>query len=162
MAALHGQQNNFYIPYTVEQEISKHMFLSLPQEACGVVLGEAAAGGIRISRFQPIRNVAPDPLHHFSLEDAAWIRYVFNEQQLIGLFHSHPRTKPVPSTEDLRTLPNFAGLLQVYLIGSPDLTAESQPQMLLNGYQIQAVVDQRAGMDQAQSYSLQLAKLRVT
>jgi hypothetical protein len=51
MAALHGQQNTFYIPSSVEQEMSKYMFASLPLEACGVVLGEAAAGGIRISRF---------------------------------------------------------------------------------------------------------------
>ncbi|MGP3786452.1 Mov34/MPN/PAD-1 family protein [Paenibacillus sp. 1A_MP2] len=94
MAALHGQQNSFYIPRSVEQEMSKHMFASLPMEACGVVLGEAAAGGIRISRFQPIRNVAPDPLHHFSLDDADWIRCVFNEPQLIGLFHSHPEPRP--------------------------------------------------------------------
>ncbi|HBU81187.1 MAG TPA: hypothetical protein DEF35_06045 [Paenibacillus sp.] len=162
MAALHGQQNSFYIPRSVEQEMSKHMFASLPMEACGVVLGEAAAGGIRISRFQPIRNVAPDPLHHFSLDDADWIRYVFNEPQLIGLFHSHPRTTPIPSNEDLRNLPIFAGLLQVYLIGSPDLNAESQPKMLLNGYQIHTGLDSSIGMAHVQSYSLQAAQLCVT
>jgi proteasome lid subunit RPN8/RPN11 len=162
MAALHGQQNSFYIPRSVEQEMSKHMFASLPMEACGVVLGEAAAGGIRISRFQPIRNVAPDPLHHFSLDDADWIRCVFNEPQLIGLFHSHPRTTPIPSNEDLRNLPIFAGLLQVYLIGSPDLKAELQPQMLLNGYQIHTGLDSSTRMSRAQSYTLQAAQLCVT
>jgi proteasome lid subunit RPN8/RPN11 len=138
------------------------MFASLPMEACGVVLGEAAAGGIRISRFQPIRNVAPDPLHHFSLDDADWIRCVFNEPQLIGLFHSHPRTTPIPSNEDLRNLPIFAGLLQVYLIGSPDLKAELQPQMLLNGYQIHTGLDSSTRMPRAQSYTLQAAQLCVT
>ncbi|UPK46044.1 Mov34/MPN/PAD-1 family protein [Paenibacillus pabuli] len=162
MAALHGQQNTFYIPSSVEQEMSKYMFASLPQEACGVVLGEAAAGGIRISRFQPIRNVAPDPLHHFALEDAEWIRCVFNEPQLIGLFHSHPRTTPVPSNEDLHNLPIFAGLLQVYFIGSPDLTADSQPKMLLNGYQIHSSHDSFTGMDHVQPYNLQRAQLCVT
>ncbi|MDN4600934.1 M67 family metallopeptidase [Paenibacillus sp. F6_3S_P_1C] len=162
MAALHGQQNSLYIPHSVEQEMSKHMFASLPMEACGVVLGEAAAGGIRISRFQPIRNVAPDPLHHFSLDDAEWIRCVFNEPQLIGLFHSHPRTTPIPSNEDLRNLPIFAGLLQVYLIGSPDLSPESQPQMLLKGYQVHTDVDSFIGMNHVQSYSLLSAQLRVT
>ncbi|NMI02684.1 M67 family metallopeptidase [Paenibacillus sp. SZ31] len=138
MAALHGQQNVFYIPSSVEQEMSKHMFLSLPQEACGVMLGETAAGGIRISRFQPIRNVAPDPLHHFALDDAEWIRCVFSEPRLIGIFHSHPHTKPVPSLEDMQALPAFAGLLQMYLIGSPDLTPGLQSHMQLNGYQIES------------------------
>ncbi|PWW33139.1 MULTISPECIES: Mov34/MPN/PAD-1 family protein [Paenibacillus] len=162
MAALHEQQNTFYIPSSVEQEMSKYMFASLPQEACGVVLGEAAAGGIRISRFQPIRNVAPDPLHHFALEDAEWIRCVFNEPQLIGLFHSHPRTTPIPSNEDLRNLPLFAGLLQVYFIGAPDLTADTPSKMLLNGYRIHSNVDSSIGMSPGQSYSLQPARLSVT
>ncbi|MFS0857070.1 Mov34/MPN/PAD-1 family protein [Paenibacillus taichungensis] len=162
MAALHGQQNTFYIPSSVEQEMSKYMFASLPLEACGVVLGEAAAGGIRISRFQPIRNVAPDPLHHFSLEDAEWIRCLFNEPQLIGLFHSHPRTTPIPSNEDLRNLPIFAGLLQVYFIGSPDLTADTQSKMLLNGYQIHSNVDPSIGTSHGQPYNLRLARLCVT
>ncbi|MCW3792364.1 M67 family metallopeptidase [Paenibacillus sp. LS1] len=138
MAALHGQQNVFYIPSSVEQEMSKHMFLSLPQEACGVMLGETAAGGIRISRFQPIRNVAPDPLHHFALDDAEWIRCVFSEPKLIGIFHSHPHTRPVPSAEDIQALPAFAGLLQMYLIGSPDLTTGLRSHMHLNGYQIES------------------------
>ncbi|MGC5771250.1 Mov34/MPN/PAD-1 family protein [Paenibacillus pabuli] len=162
MAALHGQQNTFYIPFSVEQEISKYMFLSLPMEACGVVLGEAAAGGIRISRFQPIRNVAPDPLHHFLLDDAEWIRCVFNEPQLIGLFHSHPRTAPVPSIEDLRNLPVFAGLLQAYLIGSPELTSETQPQMILNGYQIHTGNKRSSEPEPNAAYSLHPVQLRVT
>ncbi len=138
------------------------MFLSLPMEACGVVLGEAAAGGIRISRFQPIRNVAPDPLHHFLLDDAEWIRCVFNEPQLIGLFHSHPRTAPVPSTEDLRNLPMFAGLLQAYLIGSPELTPETQPQMMLNGYQIHTGNERSSEPEPNAAYSLHPVQLRVT
>ncbi|MEK3707529.1 Mov34/MPN/PAD-1 family protein [Paenibacillus sp. FSL R7-0198] len=163
MAALHGQQNVFYIPSSVEQEMSKHMFISLPQEACGVMLGETAAGGIRISRFQPIRNVAPDPLHHFTLDDAEWIRCVFSEPKLIGIFHSHPQTRPFPSLEDLQALPAFAGLLQMYLIGSPDLTSGSRSHMHLNGYLIEP---SKESQDQAHrvvpSYNLLPVPLCVT
>ncbi|WP_413404043.1 M67 family metallopeptidase [Paenibacillus amylolyticus] len=163
MAALHGQQNAFYIPSSVEEEMSKHMFLSLPQEACGVMLGETAAGGIRISRFQPIRNVAPDPLHHFTLDDAEWIRCVFSEPMLIGIFHSHPHTRPVPSLEDIQALPAFAGLLQMYLIGSPDLTSGLRSHMHLNGYLIES---SKESQDPAQhvvpSYNLLPVPLCVT
>lgn len=163
MAALHGQQNAIYIPSSVEKEMSKHMFLSLPQEACGVMLGETAAGGIRISRFQPIRNVAPDPLHHFTLDDAEWIRCVFSEPKLIGIFHSHPQTRPVPSVEDMQALPAFAGLLQMYLIGSPDLTSGLRSHMHLNGYLIES---SKESQDQAQrfvpSYNLFPVPLCVT
>ncbi|MBY0118462.1 Mov34/MPN/PAD-1 family protein [Paenibacillus xylanexedens] len=163
MAALHRQQNVFYIPSSVEQEMSKHMFLSLPQEACGVMLGETAAGGIRISRFQPIRNVAPDPLHHFTLDDAEWIRCVFSEPKLIGIFHSHPQTRPVPSLEDMQALPAFAGLLQMYLIGSPDITSGLRSHMQLNGYKIES---SKESQDPAQrvvpSYNLLPVPLCVT
>ncbi|MBU5350772.1 M67 family metallopeptidase [Paenibacillus barcinonensis] len=125
MAALHGQQKPLTIPRSVEQEMSRHMHLSLPQEACGVVLGESAAGGIRISRFQPIRNVAPDPLHHFALDQTEWIRCIFSGSIIVGIFHTHPHTLPIPSYEDLQALPDFAGMVQVYLIGSPNLEINS-------------------------------------
>ncbi|MCG7382750.1 M67 family metallopeptidase [Paenibacillus sp. ACRRY] len=162
MAALHGQQNTFFISSSVEQEMSKHMYHSLPQEACGVVLGEAAAGGIRISRFQPIRNVAPNPLHHFSLDEEEWIRCIFNEPQLIGIFHSHPQTSPVPSNQDLMALPAYAGLIKVYLIGTPALTSTSEPQMHLNGYEIQYKVADPSKANQQKRYDLQPAQLRMT
>ncbi|MCM3131718.1 M67 family metallopeptidase [Paenibacillus polysaccharolyticus] len=140
MAALHGQQNSLTLPRSVEREMSRHMHLSLPQEACGVVLGESAAGGIRISRFQPIRNVAPDPLHHFSLDQSEWIQCFFSDVTIVGIFHTHPRTLPIPSQEDLQALPNFAGMIDTYLIGSPDLSIsapkECESSMLLNAYQI--------------------------
>ncbi|WP_434751836.1 Mov34/MPN/PAD-1 family protein [Paenibacillus amylolyticus] len=147
MAALHGQQNTLILPRSVEQEMSRHMHLSLPQEACGVVLGESAAGGIRISRFQPIRNVAPDPLHHFSLDQTEWIQCFYSECTIVGIFHSHPYTWPIPSQEDLQSLPHFAGMLQAYLIGAPDLSTpasrEMASPMLLNSYQIIADEEQR-------------------
>ncbi|PYE52365.1 Mov34/MPN/PAD-1 family protein [Paenibacillus barcinonensis] len=144
MAALHGQQNTLTIPCSVEQEMSRHMHLSLPQEACGVVLGESAAGGIRISRFQPIRNVAPDPLHHFTLDQTEWIRCIFSGSTIVGIFHTHPHTTPTPSHEDLQALPDFGGMVQVYLIGSPNPDTqsscsnpnESPSRMLMNAYQI--------------------------
>lgn len=162
MAALHGQQNMIYIPRSIEQEMARHMFSSLPQEACGVVLGEAAAGGMRISRFKPIRNVAPDPLHHFVMDEVEWIRCVFQEKQLIGIFHSHPRTSPIPSARDLDNLPSFAGLLRIYLIGSPVPASSSNARMLLGGYEIMKAPEKGSLSSSTESYALQPTPLSVT
>ncbi|WP_433708505.1 Mov34/MPN/PAD-1 family protein [Paenibacillus illinoisensis] len=162
MTALHGQQNTIFIPSSVEEEMSKHMYNSLPQEACGVVLGEAAAGGIRISRFQPIRNVAPNPLQHFSLDEAEWIRCLFNEPKLVGIFHSHPKTSPIPSHQDLMSLPAYAELIKVYLIGTPALTSKSEPCMHLNGYEILYNVKDPNKSNGQKCYELQPAQLRMT
>ena len=120
MAALHGQQNTITLPRSVEREMSGTCTFRCRKEACGVVLGESAAGGIRISRFQPIRNVAPDPLHHFSLDQSEWIQCLFSEVTIVGIFHTHPRTLAIPSHEDLQALPNFAGMIQTYLIRCTD------------------------------------------
>ncbi|MEC0239098.1 M67 family metallopeptidase [Paenibacillus dokdonensis] len=115
------------------RQIAEHLFLGLPYEACGVLRGKATAGGMRIDTFVPMRNVAPDPLHRFVLHPEDWIRECLRGDDLIGLFHSHPHSLPVPSEEDLQQLPLFADLLRVYMIGSPD---EANEKVQLNGYSI--------------------------
>lgn len=168
MAVLHGQQNTLSLPRAIEQEMSRHMYLSLPQEACGVVLGESTASGIRINRFQPIRNAAPDPLHHFSLDQREWIQLFLSDSTVVGIFHTHPHTSPVPSQEDLRALPNFAGILQTYLIGAPDLSVSASDEverpMLLNAYRIISYEEKSrsAATSSSPSYNLVQMPLNVT
>jgi len=135
-------------PHTVRREIrlsascgrhiAEHLVSGLPYEACGVLRGKAAAGGMRIDAFAPIRNVAPDPLHRFVLDPVEWTRECLRGDGLIGLFHSHPCSPPVPSEEDLRQLPLFAGMLSVYLIGSPK---NADGEMELNGFMIEKEKD---------------------
>lgn len=115
------------------RQIAEHAFRGLPYEACGVLRGKAAAGGMRIDNFLPMRNVAPDPLHHFILHPEEWTKQCLRGEGLIGLFHSHPHSQPTPSDEDLRQLSLFAGLIRIYLIGSPD---ESKDAIRLNGYYV--------------------------
>jgi proteasome lid subunit RPN8/RPN11 len=132
-----------------ERQISKHLISGLPYEACGVLRGKATSGGIRIDTFIAMRNVAPDPLHHFILEPKDWTREYLRGNGLIGLFHSHPYSPPIPSPEDLRQLPLFAGMFGVYLIGS---TGGADGEIELRGYSIHKGSD---GL-----YTLQPAALR--
>lgn len=108
-----------FIDATVAQELTAHTLLQLPQEACGVLLGTATAGGIRIDQFQPIRNVAPDPLHAFNFHPEQWIPICMKSEKLIGIVHSHPHSLPIPSHNDLTHLHIYGPLLHVYLICSP-------------------------------------------
>lgn len=108
-----------FIDAAVARELTAHTLLQLPQEACGVLLGTATAGGIRIEHFQPIRNVAPDPLHSFTFHPEEWIPFCLKSEKLIGIVHSHPHSLPIPSQDDLTHLHAYGHLLDVYLICSP-------------------------------------------
>ncbi|WP_025697392.1 Mov34/MPN/PAD-1 family protein, partial [Paenibacillus forsythiae] len=117
------------------QALGKHLASVLPHEACGVLLGAAAAGGMRIDTYVPMRNVAPDPLHAFVPHPADWISALYLSPPPVGLFHSHPRAAPQPSSSDLRGLTGLGDHFAVYLIGAPG--AEPASPLLLNGYGIQ-------------------------
>ncbi|MEN9683612.1 MAG: hypothetical protein RLZZ427_1363 [Pseudomonadota bacterium] len=70
-----------------------------PQEACGLLLGEA-----EITAVQPCRNVHPDPLQHFEIDPAALISAHRAARaggaQVLGYYHSHPNGRAEPSATD--------------------------------------------------------------
>ncbi|MNC46869.1 hypothetical protein D3C75_959020 [compost metagenome] len=109
------------------------MLTCYPHEACGVLLGAAAAGGMHIDRYLPMRNVAPDPLHAFVPDPKDWVAALYLEPAPVGLFHSHPHTAPWPSGADIQGLSSLGSQFQVYLIGSPGL---SHGAPWLNGFLI--------------------------
>ncbi|UQZ36082.1 hypothetical protein C2I18_22650 [Paenibacillus sp. PK3_47] len=119
MTAHHGEVQPIRLSVSVQHMLGKHLLTSYPQEACGVLLGTAAAGGMLIDSYVPVSNVAPDPLHSFVPDPGEWVRILYNEPQIIGLFHSHPNSAPWPSEADLKGLPGLGPEFQAYLIGSP-------------------------------------------
>jgi len=133
MTAFQGKIPPIGLTASVQQVLGEHLLASLPREACGVLLGTAAAGGMRIDTYVPIRNVAPDPLHNFMPHPEDWVKAMYLEPAPIGLFHSHPRTGPNPSTADLNGLTALGPQFQIYLIGSP---REGLAHPLLHGYYI--------------------------
>ncbi|MFD1886387.1 M67 family metallopeptidase [Paenibacillus wenxiniae] len=117
--------------YAWEQLIA-HMQSSEHEEVCGILTGKKTdTTSIKIKNYHKIRNVATDSASTFILDPKEWIQYFYNETEMIGLFHSHPNTIPVPSIEDLQQLPKFASLLSVYLIGSKIYRPSSYQRSLL-------------------------------
>lgn len=126
------------LKYSLQQVLGKHLLSCYPHEACGVLLGTAAAGGMLIDTYVPMRNVAPDPLHNFTPHPEDWIRILFNESAIIGLFHSHPHSAPIPSAADYNGLTALGNEFKIYLIGSPG-THKDHPD--LNAYYIERLSD---------------------
>ena len=133
MTAFQGNIQPIGLTSSVQQALGEHLLSCYPHEACGVLLGAAAAGGMQINTYVPIRNVAPDPLHAFIPDPMDWVKAVYHEPAPIGLFHSHPTTAPTPSLADFEGLSALGPEFLVYLIGS----AGSDPNIPdVNGYHI--------------------------
>ena len=93
------------IPVGIVQRIIDHARAEDPNEACGLIVGSAAAAaGGHALRFEPTRNKAaspyryeidPDDLYRISVaaDDA--------DEVIWGIVHSHTHTPAVPSPTDL-------------------------------------------------------------
>ncbi len=81
--------------------IIKHARQTQPNECCGVIIGQ----GIRAEQTVPIPNIADDPEHHYQMNEKTLLDVIFQTQrqnfEVIGFYHSHPRTDPLPSQEDI-------------------------------------------------------------
>jgi [CysO sulfur-carrier protein]-S-L-cysteine hydrolase len=90
------------LPTQVRTQILGHCLSGLPDEACGLIAGDFAAG--QVSRCFPTRNMAAssklytvDPREHLHAELEAEKLGL----EIIGVFHSHTHTDAYPSNTDV-------------------------------------------------------------
>lgn len=83
----------------------RHCESDYPREACGALLAAPALDRDLVTRIEPLRNVACDPLRAFEAEPAAVYSLLLFERRgafrVLGFYHSHPDANPDPSTRDL-------------------------------------------------------------
>ena len=81
--------------------MTEHARRELPAECCGVLSG---SNGM-ITDCHPLRNVADRPeTRYFATPEelfAAMRRMRETNQELLGIYHSHPRTPAYPSVSDV-------------------------------------------------------------
>ncbi|MEA3501717.1 MAG: Mov34/MPN/PAD-1 family protein [Actinomycetota bacterium] len=88
------------IPDEAMHEMVGHARTWAPNEACGLLAGVDDV----VEKVYPLVNTDPgtdrfmlDPQEHF----AAWQDAAAHGWGIVGLFHSHPTSLPIPSTADL-------------------------------------------------------------
>jgi proteasome lid subunit RPN8/RPN11 len=91
------------IPNDHIEEIVDHAREAAPHECCGLIGGNEA----RTQTVYPLRNVAPDPLvtYEAAPEELFAAQRAMREggEQLLAIYHSHPRSNdPQPSETDVR------------------------------------------------------------
>ena len=84
-------------------EILDHARHEAPRECCGLIGGKSA----NTHKVYPLRNVSVDPLvtYEASPEDLFAAQRAMRErsEQLLAIYHSHPRSAdPLPSETDVR------------------------------------------------------------
>lgn len=82
--------------------IVDHARASMPREACGVVGGRA---GLRATSVHRLPNTHADPEHGFAIDADELIRVIDHRlergENLLAVYHSHPRHAAWPSAGDL-------------------------------------------------------------
>lgn len=89
----------------LRREIESHAESEYPLEACGLLLGEITGERATVKKLFIAANRAPENRHHrynVTKEDYWSAEKVCAELNLVilGVFHSHPDSAPVPSIID--------------------------------------------------------------
>ena len=109
----------------LQEEILAHALEEAPREACGVIVGLDGVG----ARVVRCRNAHPEPTSRYQVHPddlrAAVSPMRDESRELVAIYHSHPRSQPVPSPTDRGDAqwPDAAYLLASWRTGAPELRA---------------------------------------
>lgn len=89
------------LPRTLVNRILTHAQRFPEQEVCGLL----SATDHHPRKVYPVENISGTPARLFAMDPGAQIdamRHMREQgEELFGIYHSHPHSPPVPSTEDL-------------------------------------------------------------
>ena len=89
-----------------------HARAQYPAEACGLIAGRERQIMVAVG----LRNVAEQPEKRFAIDPAEQLQALktidVEGLRWIGVYHSHPFSAPIPSSEDLDSANDY-GLLQL-------------------------------------------------
>ena len=88
------------IPASVRDAMLSHSRAELPNECCGLLLGSQA-----IERAVPMRSIPPAPDAYYmdpEQQIAVFTAMEASGEQLLGIYHSHPKGPVEPSGMDLQ------------------------------------------------------------
>lgn len=109
-----SMMTTLYISKKMFNKVKQSCLEQAPRESCGFVYGSKSENGFHVSWIRLVPNVAANPTAHFEMDPRSVIQALMEETapektgflrntELIGIFHSHPETPPIPSIEDKTT-----------------------------------------------------------
>jgi proteasome lid subunit RPN8/RPN11 len=131
------------LPLALAEELLRHARAELPNEACGLLAGDLAAG--TASAYHPARNADASP-YVYTVHPDDLVRIVIGIEDagddLVAIFHSHTHTPAIPSPTDRRQ----ARYPVVYLLATlsdPDAT----PAECLRAWRIEDGESREVGLE---------------
>ena len=86
--------------------IRQHARAAYPEECCGLLLGETAAGRDEVTSVVPLENRYAEPRRGFELGSDAVACALAQQRRggrtVVGVYHSHPDGAALPSRRDER------------------------------------------------------------
>jgi len=115
------------------EQLLTHCRSVFPMEACGLLITSSCDTPSVIDIIHPIANVHPQPHSAFAFDPSDWISAMYQieqrQQLLIGYYHSHPRSLPIPSSADSTgMLPQIGAITLIVSLctDEPDFRAYSR------------------------------------
>jgi proteasome lid subunit RPN8/RPN11 len=117
-------------------QLSRLALAASPAECCGLLVGRQGSDGLEITSIHQSENLADDKDRGFEIDFRVRLRlekelasgpiHPNHQEKIIGLYHSHPDGKTVPSAKDLEDAAE-AGLVWLILavdgVGAVDISA---------------------------------------
>lgn len=111
----HGQQSleRLLLPGSILDEIEQYCRAEPSLERCGLIGGR----GELACTFYPMKNIAEDAAHNYFVDPHdqldAFRAMRTNQQELLGIVHSHPSSvaEPSPTDANLAAYPGIAYLI---------------------------------------------------
>jgi proteasome lid subunit RPN8/RPN11 len=132
------------LPRAVAEALLRHARAELPNEACGLLGGDLAAASA--TRYHPARNGAASS-SAYNVHPDDLVRIVLGIEaagdDLVAIFHSHPRTPAVPSPTDCRQA-RYPG---VYHLLATLSAADASPGDCLRAWRIEDGESREVGLE---------------
>jgi proteasome lid subunit RPN8/RPN11 len=92
----------------LQERLRQWALQGYPQECCGLLLGSAADGGVRVAEVTSARNLNTERAQdRFELDPQDFLRAdaLARERglEIVGVWHTHPDHPAVPSATDLES-----------------------------------------------------------
>ncbi len=114
-----------WLTLDLARQMTDHAQAESPRECCGLLAGRG--GDVR--EAIPVENISPTPENAFVMSPIGLARALTglerHELELVGFYHSHPTTPPIPSGRDVAEsyYPDAAQVIISLKDGSPALAA---------------------------------------
>ena len=94
-----NETERLVLPLALRRRIIDHARAEAPRECCGFIAGH----GNVATRVLPATNAADQPEVRYTIKETRWVFDIEDAgEELVGIYHSHPRSPAYPSPTDRR------------------------------------------------------------